>query len=138
MWVSEGGMKKPYCFKGLILTMNALEGLWEYLSSTSSQQKYLLTAHLNQDPLENSISTLRSNRGSYEQNPSALRLNRNLKQICFQDVTVAEMSGYNDAHSKNLFPDDFKKYANIVLDAEVHEIESGELLFFKMIQTLKI
>lgn len=45
-------------------------GWWNELQF---EQEYLITSHLNQDPLENQFSIVRNNRGKYEKNPSTLR-----------------------------------------------------------------
>lgn len=65
-------------------------------------QRYLLTGPLNQDPGENVFSMARNNRGSYEHNPSAARMMRNLKLIMFQNLDPSNNSGYSNAQSENL------------------------------------
>lgn len=45
---------------------------------------------------------LRTSRGSYEQNPSAARVCRNLKLICYQNFKSSALSGYECSNSVNL------------------------------------
>lgn len=98
-WMHKGRMKRPYCFDGVIRTINAVEILWQYLQT---KQKYLITGHLNQDPIENMISMIRNFKGTYETNPSTYRVYRNLKQIMFHNYFTSDLTSYEDAQSENL------------------------------------
>lgn len=101
LWRSESKIKIPPCFHGLQQTINGVLGLWSCISGDPGQ-KYLITSHLNQDPLENNISMFRINRRSYEKNPSAARVCKNLKLICFQNLKSSSLSGYENSDSINL------------------------------------
>lgn len=118
-------MKHPYCFTGLIQTITAVEMLWDDLQT---QQEYFIISHINNDPLENMISMLRQFKGSYEYNPSIYRIQRNLKQIMFQNSTPSPFSGYVDSESKNLInfepvrqKDQSSSHADIDIDDDLEE-----------------
>ncbi|XP_055858807.1 uncharacterized protein LOC129921140 [Episyrphus balteatus] len=99
-WTLVGTKFIPPCFRGLKQTLLGIEMMWNH--HKSEEQSYFLLSHLNTDAAENVFSMLRNNRGSYEQNPSAWRLIRNLKQIIFQHLCSAEHSGYKDAAAEPL------------------------------------
>lgn len=67
------------------------------------KQSYLLTSHLNQDPLENQFSIVRNNRGSYEKNPTAFRFVKNISLCIFQNIQPPKTSGYETPDTQNLF-----------------------------------
>lgn len=102
LWEATGKMKKPYCFSGLLQTLLGIELIWD---AFGNDQQFLLVAHLNTDVAENLFSMARSNRGSYERNPSAYRFVRNLKQIIFQNLKSSENAGYEDAGAESLLKD---------------------------------
>lgn len=96
-WKKVG--RKGFCFDGLIQTINGICLLWE---NVKDQQTFLLTARLNQDPLENVFSIVRNNKGSYEKNPSVYRFQTNIKLICFHNMVPPSNSSYNVSDAKNL------------------------------------
>lgn len=100
-WIHQGKMKRPFCFDGLIQTINGIIEIWNR-EKADSEQLYIITSHFNQDPTENLISMLRNNRGSYEVNPSPLRVSQNLKQICFQNAFPTSETSYHISSACNL------------------------------------
>lgn len=80
-WESNEKIKRPHCFTRLQQTLLGIEEIREILKK---EKQFLLIRHLNTDVAENLFSMKRSNRGSYEKNPSAYRFLRNLKQIIFE------------------------------------------------------
>lgn len=60
-------MKNIYCFKGISITIRATLMLWDDLKSEN--KKYLLTNRLQQDPIENLFSVIRS-KGGYNFTPT--------------------------------------------------------------------
>ncbi|KAL4083888.1 hypothetical protein QTP88_029204 [Uroleucon formosanum] len=62
------GHSRPYSFNGLEWTINAVINIYEEQSKLGF--KYLLTARLNQDVIENTFSVFRQ-RGGYNTNPTA-------------------------------------------------------------------
>lgn len=90
-WESTGKMKTPYCFSGLLQTLQGIYELWQILKN---EQDYILLSHLNTDVAENLFSLSRMIRGSYEQNPSAYRFIRNLKQIIFKNLVFGKFRLY--------------------------------------------
>lgn len=125
--------QQPYCYNGLIQTINGILELWSTLKNTP-EQKYLITSHFNQDPLENIFAVVRNNRGSYERNPSALRLARNLKLITFQQMIAPDNSGYEDSNSESLLSlSDMEKnnenYTQIFESEDLPDFEDFDDLF---------
>ena len=102
-WESVGKIKKPYCFTGLLQTLQGMHDLWQVLKEN---QSYILLGHLNTDVAENVFSLVRSNRGSYEQNPSTYRFIRNLKQIIFKNLKSSDNAGYLDAKAESFIEED--------------------------------
>lgn len=96
-WKKSG--RKAYCFDGLIQTINGIELLWHYIKDS---QDFLLTARLNQDPLENLFSIIRNNKGSYEKNPSVYRFQSNIKIIAFHNMVPPSTSSYSVSDATNL------------------------------------
>ena len=97
-WISSWKKENKgvsFCFSGLTQTLNGVLGLWKHLKS--EKQLYLITSHLNSDALENTISVIRNNHGSYEKNHSAFRLHKNIKQMCFYNICTSDISSYNDS-----------------------------------------
>ena len=86
-----------YCFNGLCQTINGTLQLWEYIKD--EKQEYIITSHLNSDGLENTISVIRNNRGSYERNLSALRLHKNLKEMCLYNIMAPDTTSYETSDS---------------------------------------
>lgn len=101
---------EPYCFKGLLQTINGVILIWEDLRP---HQEYFITGHLNQDPLENQFSIIRSNKGSYERNPSALRFAKSLSQSMFQHATPPKTSSYSVSDAENLIGIDDKAFSEL-------------------------
>lgn len=107
LWVdnlhtTNSNSKRPPCFDGLSQTILGILLLWDQLKEDPDQE-YLLTGHLNQDPLENLFSKVRSDKGSFEMNPSIFRVTRILKQLCFNTNTTPEKNSYEIAdHMTNL------------------------------------
>lgn len=66
----------PPCFNGFYLTVNSVLQQWEDMKQCGGL--YLLTSQLNQDPLENLFTTLRS-RSGHNSNPTATELRQNLQ-----------------------------------------------------------
>lgn len=87
-------------YSGLLQTINGVLMLWNDLKD---KQTYLLTSHLNQDPLENQFSIVRNNRGSYEKNPTAFRFVKNISLCIFQNIQPPRTSGYETPETQNLF-----------------------------------
>lgn len=90
-WIEKWKREKSgavFCLKGLCQTLNGVIQLWNHIKS--DDQLYLLTSHLNTDCLENTISVVRNNRGSYEKNPSSFRLHKNLKQMSFYNIMASD------------------------------------------------
>lgn len=123
-WKSEGKMTIPYCFSGLQQTINGVLSLWYYVSR-DPEQHFLITSHLNQDPIENNISMIRTNRGSYEKNPSAFRVCRNLKIICFQNLKSSSYSGYECSNSTNLLEQTSRTSLNTSITCEIDDDETS-------------
>jgi len=90
-----GKRKKLYPFqKGFLLTINSTIKLWSEMRENYPQFKFLLTARLNQDHLENFFSLIRGF-GGFNQNPSptetitrikAIALSQNLKHSEYLSV----------------------------------------------------
>lgn len=123
-WIHLGKMQRPFCFDGLIQTINGVLEIWER-EKNDNEQKYIITSHFNQDPTENLISMLRNNRGSYEANPSAMRISRNLKQICFQNAFPTSETSYavSTAHVLIDPPTNSSNSNEIATDLETDNIE---------------
>lgn len=68
--IHQGKMKRPFCFDGLIQTINGIIEIWNR-EKADSEQLYIITSHFNQDPIENLISMLRYNRGIRSQSITA-------------------------------------------------------------------
>lgn len=96
-WIKIG--RKAYCFDGLIQTINGIELLWNNIKDS---QDFLLTARLNQDPLENLFLIIRNNKGSYEKNPSVYRFQSNIKVISFHNMVPPSNSSYSVSDATNL------------------------------------
>lgn len=67
----------PFCFHGLIQTINGILQLWE---TKKNDYPYLITKRLNQDPLENLFSQIRQRRG-YDPNPSSRHFRLGLQSV---------------------------------------------------------
>lgn len=68
VYKKDGQVKQNiYCFKGIVLTMKATIMLWNDLKFEN--KKYLLTNRLQQDPIENLFSVIRS-KGGYNFTPT--------------------------------------------------------------------
>lgn len=78
----------PYCFEGLIQTINGTLQLWQ---DKKDWKPYLITGRLNQDPIENLFSKIRQRRG-YDPNPSAHHFRYGLQSV---------MTGYLEKYSDN-------------------------------------
>ena len=74
-WTIQGSPNPP-CFSGLKLSIPSILILWSDLRSEDAL--YLLTTRLNQSPLENLFSVLRSRCG-HNYNPSVIQFRRNLQ-----------------------------------------------------------
>lgn len=92
--------KKAFCFNGLIQTINAIIMMWN--CTLKGSQSYLLTGHLNQDPLENIFSLVRNDRGSYEKNPSSHMFHSNMKHLCFHSLFSSNNTSYDVSASETL------------------------------------
>lgn len=107
-------------------TINGVLMLWEELKF---EQEYLITAHLNQDPLENQFSIVRNNRGSYEKNPSALRFSNNLSLCVFQHIPAPQTSGYDVSDAVNLLHSTILPISITDEEEDIPTIEIEEMLF---------
>lgn len=92
--------RKAYCINGLIQTINAIRMLWN--NTLIGSQTYLLTGHLNQDPLENIFSLVRNDRGSYEKNPSSHMFHSNMKHLCFHSLYSGNNTSYDVSSAETL------------------------------------
>lgn len=117
-WIGKWKREKEgtvFCFKGLCQTINGVLQLWDHIKS--QEQLYLLTSHLNTDCLENTISVVRNNRGSYEKNPSSFRLYKNLKQMSFYNIMAPDSTNYETSDSSiilNMADVESKLYNKII------------------------
>lgn len=112
-WKKSNGMTE-YCFSGMQQSINGILQLWDLIKCTD--QKYILTANLNSDCIENTISVIRTNRGSYERNPSALRLHKNLKEMCFYHMMSSDTSSYGQSDARVLLNmEDISSMATITI-----------------------
>ena len=86
------GLKtQPPCMKGWVMTINALLCLWDELKSLPNV-KYLCTRRINQDPLENCFSVVRS-KGGFCDNPTPKQFTAAYKQILIQCcISQSELS----------------------------------------------
>lgn len=75
-WTTSQGTNPP-CFEGLIQTFRGTLQLFEEISS-SNQNRFLMTARINQDPIENLFGVIRQRCG-HNSNPSAKEFRRNLQ-----------------------------------------------------------
>lgn len=73
--------------------------------------------------MENSISILRRCKGSYERNPSALRLSRNLRQIAFQNLAPSASTSYNISDCETVLNE---ATVSALPQDEYYEFEVGE------------
>ena len=78
-------LTKIHCFDGWILTLTAMEHLWHDLH-TLRNFTYLITKHLNQDPLENLFSVIRY-RGGSNDNPNSAQFRAALKACTIHHMT---------------------------------------------------
>lgn len=76
-WRISNDTKKIYCFDGLVQTINGILGLWY---NGKEKYPYLLTARVNQDPIENLFSRIRQHRGS-DPNPSSKHFRLSLQAV---------------------------------------------------------
>lgn len=106
-------VKNPPCFNGFYLTVNSV--LMQYDDMKDSGGKYLLTSHLNQDPVENLFAVLRG-RGGHCTNPTARQVRQNL-----QYNVTANLKALSS--STNCEPDETVS----LLCASADELVSGEL-----------
>lgn len=120
---------EPYCFKGLLQTITGIGLLWNDLKQ---EQDYLITSHVNQDPLENQFSIVRNNRGSYEKNPSAERFACNLSLCIFQNIAPPKTSGYEISDADNLFsmdkPSNKNNSTDIIPEEEEKKTKCTEII----------
>ena len=112
-WLSKWtipGSPNPPCFSGLRLSIQSILMLWSDLRNEDTL--FLLTTRLNQDPLENLFSILRSRCG-HNDNPSVMQFRRNLQYAmtinlmkppagtnCEEDNATVLMA-FNDRESMN-------------------------------------
>ena len=82
-------MKIPYCFTGLVQTLEGIIELWDDLKT---EQSYLLLGHLNTDHKENLYSMIRMNRGSYEK-PLSVYVCSKIETSNFSQLEVCRKLG---------------------------------------------
>lgn len=81
LFVAKNNSQKILCFYGLCQTIEAVFGLINDFSEDSEfSEEQILTSRLNQDPLENFFSQVRS-RGGCGSNPSVRQLNNTIAKI---------------------------------------------------------
>ena len=80
------GKKKPACFEGWRLSINAVMSLWNHLQS-QHEFKFLLTNRLNQDCLENLFCIIRA-KGAQRDNPDAAQFRAAFRQVMVDMVMV--------------------------------------------------
>ena len=85
------GKNTPYCFEGLIQSINVVLSLWMDMKDT---YPILLTSKLNQDPLENLFSQIRQRRG-YDLKPSAQHFRLGLQNIMSSSLIKANENTTN-------------------------------------------
>lgn len=129
--VYENGKKRNniYCIDGFVWTLRSILLLWDDLRNKGS--KYLVTSFLNQDPLENFFSVIRSRCG-YNPTPSvrqcriAIQQNMNIRLLQSLDSGNCELA---DGEMLNLHVDDDDFTAENVLsnkDENAHNTTPDE------------
>ena len=73
------GKRRPACFDGWMMAINALLMLWEDLHTTHDL-KFMLTNRLNQDCVENLFCVIRA-KGGQRDNPDAGQFRAALRQV---------------------------------------------------------
>lgn len=93
-WIKSWTVTKnrPYCFNGLIQTINGILLLWDDLKGDFD---FLLTNRCCQDPLENLFSQIRQRR-EFEPNPSVMNFRQALQTIMGASLRKDVESNYED------------------------------------------
>lgn len=70
-------VRPPISKKGWVLSLNALIGLWDEMKS---QVHFMLTSRFNQDPLENTFSSIRR-KGGFSDNPNCTQFRNSIRAV---------------------------------------------------------
>lgn len=106
-WIffSENGSKEKHvpCVQGLIISITSIVNLWTNLKN--KEYLFLRTAQLNQDPLENLFSTIRT-RGGYDPNPNVCKFRQNLQhKMHISFIKSCEKSNCLEDNSEDIILD---------------------------------
>ncbi|VEN60059.1 unnamed protein product [Callosobruchus maculatus] len=92
--MSSGDVKRVPCFDGFVQTINSVEMM--YQEQLKQGYKYLLTARLNQDVLENQFSIYRQ-KGGYSRNPTVRTFQAAFKSNCAMNLMKPSASGNSES-----------------------------------------
>jgi hypothetical protein len=112
---------RPPCFDGFLLTLNAILSLYSSLNC-----KYILTARLNQDVLENFFSSIRQ-RGGFNRNPTVKGFRTSYRVLAVKNIVQPPKTSSYEGDDDVLLPlEDVATSTNSTLPSGNEEPEEEE------------
>lgn len=127
-FVSENNSQKILCFYGLCQTIEAVLGLInDFSEDPEFSEQQILTSRLNQDPLENFFSQVRS-RGGCGTNPSVSQLNSTIAKIVSMRILSFDFETKNCETDNDLMLEYIRESLNAEENDPQQELVISEVL----------